>query len=608
MSLDDYIIDEPLDNNLIKILGSGKHGKPLEIHPEDVMKVLALEVKKIGYFEERKKEDGKAEYCVDEGVATGVFTAKNLYETIGDKGTKYIEAIQYYITYRLKSRKAANALDIKFSDKFRERYKNRLGEVAERFKGSENSEFYKGMLCGLNIGKKIFNELETDSSTNLSHALAFFVDMLTSSRYSERLRKGLKFTAKLIFDKPSIEDLLAMSEEELFPLFEEAFDNAIRKPMPTFIDGKPVEIEFSNDINKEVSGIYIAKFPKEAQKVFDKHNVRFFPFDEGLGRIQSHILKYRTMFAKTIFGKYLKKRENLNTVLNMGKLISNMHLGFGRIEDLDKLAETDTLHKLLACTMVDCPYQVRDFLGEGSQGMVFQVYSPEIDQARALKLVGLESYQEEEARIMGILEANPHPNFPKIFDAGKHIATFNTKPAYAILMEYIEGEPIIKKVGDKKAFELGAHISNAMHHLYRLGIKHRDLNKNNILITKDGIIKIIDFGISTTDTSAEPKDNRRYGGTDLMSLGQIVYSLATGKNLFNITGNKTELVADQVSDFRKKALEDPELMHKVLFRVWETVEYNYTKTIIKDCLERDSEWVFKQYAQLYKLHTEPDYD
>ncbi len=76
--------------------------------------------------------------------------------------------------------------------------------------------------------------------------------------------------------------------------------------------------------------------------------------------------------------------------------------------------------------------------------------------------------------------------------------------------------------------------------------------------TKDRAV-IIDLGIATTDPLAPPKNNRRYGGpNDLVSLGQIMYKMATGKHLFAKSKSMEKTVyAEQLKDHRDWVYEEP---------------------------------------------------
>ncbi len=122
--------------------------------------------------------------------------------------------------------------------------------------------------------------------------------------------------------------------------------------------------------------------------------------------------------------------------------------------------------------------------------------------------------------------------------------------------------------------------------LHSQGIYHRDLWTGNIMIdTVDDNVIIIDLGLATDQPNAPRLGNRRYGGeNDLQSLGQIVYKMVTGDNLFNDTDESTGVIPSEVRDRREEVYHDPNLLEEKLQEVDDNVQNPRVQEIIKTCL------------------------
>src|SRR4029434_8454989 len=99
---------------------------------------------------------------------------------------------------------------------------------------------------------------------------------------------------------------------------------------------------------------------------------------------------------------------------------------------------------------------------------------------------------EQEACAAGALN---HPNILAIYDIGKH----DSSPY--VVSELLEGETLRKRITDgalpqRRAFEYALQIAHGLAAAHEKGIVHRDLKPDNIFITKDGRVKILDFGLA----------------------------------------------------------------------------------------------------------------
>ncbi|HTR03844.1 MAG TPA: serine/threonine-protein kinase [Thermoanaerobaculia bacterium] len=205
-------------------------------------------------------------------------------------------------------------------------------------------------------------------------------------------------------------------------------------------------------------------------------------------------------------------------------------------------------------------FQIKSVLGQGAMGVVYLAHDPEIGRDVAIKTVrpegiGGESAQElearflKEARLAGRLA---HPNIVTIFDVGRQGETC------FIAMEHVDGRPLTRYLGASEALPLHARIAivrqvaEALGHAHERGVIHRDVKPGNILVGKDGRVKVTDFGIgkfteaSTSNLTRtghmigspaymspeQVKGEKLDGRSDLFSLGVVLYELLTGARPF----------------------------------------------------------------------------
>jgi eukaryotic-like serine/threonine-protein kinase len=214
-------------------------------------------------------------------------------------------------------------------------------------------------------------------------------------------------------------------------------------------------------------------------------------------------------------------------------------------------------------------YEITSFLGSGGMGEVYRGRDERIGRDVAIKLLP-ESLTadpdrmrrfEQEARAAGSLN---HPNLVTLHDLGSQ----NERPY--LVMELLEGQNLREKLGTggvrlsvRKATEYAVQIAQGLAAAHEKGVVHRDLKPENIFITRDGRVKILDFGLAklqpgvdeVTEGSrtVEFHDETRPGtvlGTagymapeqvrgervdqraDLFSFGAIVYEMLTGQRAF----------------------------------------------------------------------------
>jgi serine/threonine-protein kinase len=203
------------------------------------------------------------------------------------------------------------------------------------------------------------------------------------------------------------------------------------------------------------------------------------------------------------------------------------------------------------------PFVVDKELGSGAMGTVYRGRYAKTGQVVAIKVMapGLGTTNSHAAerfeREMEILKQLKHPNIVRLFGIGR---THGTR---YFAMEYIEGEPLDRAMARRgrlsweEVVELGKNLCCALQHAHEKGIIHRDLKPSNLMVTKDGVLKLTDFGIAkdmdvtaltsancTVGTAAYMSPEQCKGErdltpkSDLYSLGVVLYELLTGAKPF----------------------------------------------------------------------------
>jgi len=155
-------------------------------------------------------------------------------------------------------------------------------------------------------------------------------------------------------------------------------------------------------------------------------------------------------------------------------------------------------------------YEIVEELGRGAMGVVYKARDPVIGRFVAIKIVRLgdfsAAYQIEELKTRLVREAQSagglsHPNIITIFDVGEEDGL-----SY-IAMELVEGVSLESLLESKQVLEestilhIARQVADALGYAHEHGIVHRDIKPANIMLTKDGRIKVADFGIAKVASS-----------------------------------------------------------------------------------------------------------
>jgi serine/threonine protein kinase/Tol biopolymer transport system component len=275
----------------------------------------------------------------------------------------------------------------------------------------------------------------------------------------------------------------------------------------------------------------------------------------------------------------LPKRASPNMRAEVDKLLNAYESGF--LEDSAMpLAAEAWADSGLTTGQVIGRYKIAELVGTGGMGEVFRADDTELDRSVAFKVLHRDVADDEERVRRFIQEARAasalnHPNILTIHEIG----TF--EGSRYIVSEYVDGATLRDKMHDglnvAESVEITCQIAAALQAAHSAGIVHRDIKPENVMIRKDGLVKVLDFGLAQLteaddlpiDASAplsrvhtspglvmgtvaymspeqakgQPVDAR----TDLWSLGVVLHEMLTGSSPF-----EGESVTDLVSSIIKK--------------------------------------------------------
>jgi eukaryotic-like serine/threonine-protein kinase len=161
------------------------------------------------------------------------------------------------------------------------------------------------------------------------------------------------------------------------------------------------------------------------------------------------------------------------------------------------------------------PYEILNPIGAGGMGEVYKARDTRLDRTVAVK-VSKEAFSERFEREARAVAALNHHNICQLYDVG---------PDY-LVMEFVEGAPIASVDTTRKLLDIAVQIADGLAAAHAAGIIHRDLKPDNILITRDGRVKILDFGLAKLVTADNKDDDATCAMTRTeagATLGTIAY-------------------------------------------------------------------------------------
>jgi Tol biopolymer transport system component len=207
------------------------------------------------------------------------------------------------------------------------------------------------------------------------------------------------------------------------------------------------------------------------------------------------------------------------------------------------------------------PYEVLAPLGAGGMGEVYRARDERLGREVAVKVLPEDAWAdsdrlrrfEQEAKATGALN---HPNLLAVFDTGQH------EGHPYVVFELLEGTTLRQVVGHaalppRKAVEYAVQITRGLAAAHEKGIVHRDLKPENLFVTKDGRVKILDFGLAKLRPTLDPNAPRSEGGS---------VSTATGAGVvFGTVGYMSpEQVRGDPADHRSDIFSFGSLLYEML--------------------------------------------
>ncbi|MGK5533183.1 protein kinase domain-containing protein [Streptomyces sp. URMC 129] len=207
-------------------------------------------------------------------------------------------------------------------------------------------------------------------------------------------------------------------------------------------------------------------------------------------------------------------------------------------------------------------YQLRDMLGTGGMAAVYLAWDTVLERHVAIKTMHSAMSQEDAFRERFKREAQSvaklaHTNIVSVFDTGED--RVDNAPVPYIVMEYVEGKPLRTELDEDvarhgampadKALRVTCDVLAALEISHEAGLVHRDIKPGNVMITKRGVVKVMDFGIARATQSGvtamtqtgmvvgtpqylSPEQALGRGvdaRSDLYSVGVMLFELLTGR-------------------------------------------------------------------------------
>jgi len=261
-------------------------------------------------------------------------------------------------------------------------------------------------------------------------------------------------------------------------------------------------------------------------------------------------------------------------------------------------------------------YRIESKIGAGGMGVVYKAVDSRLDRPVAIKVLPASALASPDRQKRFVQEAKTasslnHPNIVTIYDINTQ--EVDGQPVQYIAMEFVAGETLDKLIGRKglrvrEALKYAIQVADALSAAHAAGVVHRDLKPSNIMVTPQGLVKILDFGLAKTtgplDTDAyaetvhaeasphteegtvlgtvaymspEQADGRKIDArSDIFSFGSVLYEMITGHQAFP--------GASKLSTLSSVLYKDPQPVSQAVPDVHPELE-----RIISRCLKKDAE-------------------
>ena len=145
-------------------------------------------------------------------------------------------------------------------------------------------------------------------------------------------------------------------------------------------------------------------------------------------------------------------------------------------------------------------YRIESLLGKGGMGVVYKAVDVRLQRPVALKMLAPNVVANPDRRTRFLREAQSaaaltHPAIAQVYDIDE------AEGSIFIAMEYVDGKTVSRLIADGEldilgAVEIARQIAEGLAKAHEAGILHRDIKSDNIMVTKDGHAKLLDFGLA----------------------------------------------------------------------------------------------------------------
>jgi serine/threonine protein kinase len=249
-------------------------------------------------------------------------------------------------------------------------------------------------------------------------------------------------------------------------------------------------------------------------------------------------------------------------------------------------------------------YKIVEKLGEGGRSTVYKAEDVRLERVIALKVMSERLHKNPKARIRFLREAQAvaqldHPNICTVFEV-------DAMEGYTfIAMAYVEGQSLARKLEGgpletEEVLDVSIQTASGLHAAHRKHIIHRDIKDANIIINADGVVKILDFGLSKPLTKDDITRPRALLGTipymspeqavgkpvdfrtDIWSLGVVMYRMLTETHPFqgkNVGQMLDSILNDTPPPIRELRANVPAQLESCIQRMMEKQRRNRHKDL-----------------------------
>ncbi|MBT9613012.1 MAG: protein kinase [Burkholderiales bacterium] len=242
-------------------------------------------------------------------------------------------------------------------------------------------------------------------------------------------------------------------------------------------------------------------------------------------------------------------------------------------------------------------YVIVEEIGQGAMGVVYKAVDPLIDRTVAIKTINLDLSKEElanfekrfqrEVQSAGKLN---HPNIVTVYDVGR------TEGVAYMAMEFLEGKELREILDSgvvlpiEKVVHIATQVAEGLGFAHEHGIVHRDVKPSNVMVLKNGLVKITDFGIAQMSSATRTISGMVMGSPKYMSPEQVVGQAVDGRSdifslgvmLYEMLTGKTPFAGDNISAIMYQILNDEPIPPKTFNQgIPEAVNFIVLKALAK---------------------------